>query len=145
MSNINDFFPSKWLKASDLKGREPVLVIQRVVGEEVGQRREVKPIVYFEKVQKGLVLNKTNAHRIMQIAGSNVVEDWKGVSIKLYATEVEFQGELTDAIRIKPVQASKLNTPRPAVRTEVTPGDAFEEAALEVARDVLGPDDDIPF
>jgi len=151
--NINDFFPSKWLKASDLKGREPVVTIKGVVREEVGQKREMKPIVYFKEAQKGLVLNKTNAGRITQIAGSGVVSDWKGVQIRLYATEVEFQGEMTDAIRIKPVQASKQNPLRPAEpqstrSQERTPADVFDDAVADTVpdpdRQPLG-DDDIPF
>ena len=139
--NINDYFPSKYLKASDLKGREPVLTIKGVIREEVGQKREMKPILYFKEAQKGLVLNKTNAGRVTQIAGSGIIDEWKGVQVKLYATEVEFQGDTVDAIRIKPVTGSKQNPLRPA---EQTPGDAFENAALDTAREALG-DDDIPF
>src|SRR5262249_49105138 len=114
VSNINDYFPSKYLKASDLKGREPVVTIRAVNYEPVGQAKQMKPVVYFAKVEKGLVLNKTNATRITQIAGSGVIEEWIGVQIKLYATQVEFQGELTDAIRIKPPQPSRTNHLRPA-------------------------------
>jgi len=142
MPNINEFFPSKYLKASDLNGKEPVVTIKKVVREEVGQKRDMKPIVYFEKVGRGLVLNKTNANKIIQIAGSGVTEDWKGVQIVLFSTEVEFQGDTVDAIRIKAVGSSKKNT-RP---DQQTPGDVFESAAVETAREAIGDDDDsIPF
>src|SRR5262245_59123705 len=153
MPNINDYFPSKYLKASDLKGREPVLVIKTTKYEPVGQARQMKAVVYFERVEKGLVLNKTNANRITQISGSGVTEEWVGVSIKLFATQVEFQGELTDAIRIRPPQPSRTNALRPAPIPPEAPAqldsmmpssDAFSDADVEPARETLS-DDDIPF
>lgn len=101
MPNINDAFPSIYLKASDLKGAEPVVTIERVAFEPVGQKREMKPVIYFVGKQKGLVLNKTNANRIVQITGTGMTEHWAGSAIKLYATETEFQGETVDCIRIR--------------------------------------------
>lgn len=154
MPNINDYFPSKYLKASDLKGREPVLIIKVVKYEPVGQAKQMKAVVYFEKVEKGLVLNKTNANRITQIAGSGVTEEWPGVSIKLYATQVEFQGEPTDAIRIRPVRPSNLNPLRPAAEPPSTraqqalgdmmpSSDAFDSTPDPDRQPIT--DDDIPF
>lgn len=147
MGNINDYFPSRWLKAADLKGKEPVVVISAVKREAVGSKQDMKPCVYFKNVQKALVLNKTNANRITQIAGSGITEDWIGVSVKLYSTQVEYQGELTDAIRIKPVQASKQNPLRPAPQT---PAGAFDDAVADTVPDpdrqpLETGDDDIPF
>jgi hypothetical protein len=150
MPNIDEFFPSKYLKASDLKGREPVLTIAKVLYEPVGQGKQMKGVVYFDKVEKGLVLNKTNANRITQIAGSGITEEWRGVQIKLYTAQVEFQGAPVDAIRIRPPQASKANALRPSEVLPVAPSaqapvtDAFADAAVETAREVLD-DSDIPF
>ena len=153
MPNVNDYFPSKYLKASDLKGREPVLTIRAVNYEPVGQAKQMKGVVYFQKVEKGLVLNRTNANRITQIAGSGVTEEWVGVQIKLYATSVEFQGEPTDAIRVRPPNASRTNSVRPA---EVMPNfppkaapaapepDIFSDSEPDPDRQPLT-DDDIPF
>ena len=114
MPNANEFFPSKYLKAADLKGREPVLVIREVSYEPVGQQKQMKMVVYFRGHEKGLVCNKTNCSRIIQIAGSAMTEEWVGVSIRLYSTEVEFQGQVMDGIRIRPPQPSRTNPLRPA-------------------------------
>lgn len=103
MPNIQDAFPSKYLKASDLKGTEPVVTIDRVEFEAVGRDREMKGVVYFVGKDKGVVLNKTNANKITSIAGSPLTEDWNGIKIKLYATETEFAGETVECIRIKAV------------------------------------------
>ena len=154
-TNINDLFPSRWLKAADLKGREPVLTIRKVAYEPVGQAKTMKAIVYFERVEKGLVLNKTNATRIVQIAGSGVIEEWVGVQIKLYSTQVEFQGDLTDAIRIRPVTASKHNPLRPAEAlptakrqepdTPMPTQDPFADSPASDADEGPLTSDDIPF
>ena len=101
MANINDAFPSNYIKASDLKGGQPVVTIDRIEFEPVGQAREMKPILYFAGKEKGLVLNKTNAKNITHLVGSSETDDWIGCSIKLYATNVEYQGDTVEAIRVK--------------------------------------------
>ena len=99
MANIHDAFPSNYLKASDLKGAQPVVTIDRIEFEAVGRTKEMKPIVYFVGKEKGVVLNKTNANKIAELTGSTETDDWSGCQIRLYATHVEFQGETVEAIR----------------------------------------------
>ena len=101
MPNIHDAFPSNYLKASDLKGSQPVATIDRVEIEPVGRQKEMKPVVYFVGKEKGIVLNKTNANTISNLVGSPNTEDWAGFAVRLYATHVEFGGEQVEAIRIK--------------------------------------------
>lgn len=112
--NINAAFPSNYLKASDLGESQPVVAIDRVEVEPVGRDKEMKPIVYFTGKTKGIVLNKTNAKKIAEIAGSPNTEDWAGVQIKLYATEVEFAGEQVEAIRVKAPGRNGAGAIRPA-------------------------------
>lgn len=113
--NINTAFPSKYLKASDLGEAQPVVTISRVEIEPVGQGRDMKPILYFQGKEKGLVLNKTNSRKVAALAGSFETDEWVGTQIKLYATEVEFQGETVEAIRIKELKSVK---PAPKVKRE---------------------------
>lgn len=138
MPNINDAFPSNYLKASDIRGAEPVVTIDHVAFEQVGRTKETKAVCYFKGKEKGVILNKTNATKITQIAGSSQTEDWEGVRIRLYATETEFGGETVECIRIKnapPVgrQAQPAATPPQPPPPPV----AAESEPLT--------DDDIPF
>ena len=113
--NINDAFPSNYLKASDLGEAQPVVTIERLEIEPVGRGKEMKPVIYFAGKQKGMVLNKTNSKKIAEIAGSTDTDDWHGIQIKLYSTEVDFQGETVEAIRVKSPQATKAKSkPKPA-------------------------------
>jgi hypothetical protein len=106
MANINEAFPSQYLNASDLRGGQPTVTIQRVEFEPVGQKKEMKPVVYFAGKSKGMVLNKTNSKTIVNLTGSPETNDWSGFAIKLYSCTVEFQGEPVESIRIKAAKAA---------------------------------------
>lgn len=103
MPNINDAFPSKFLKASDLQGSEPVVTLDRVDFEPVGRDREMKAVLYFAGKNKGIVLNKTNANKITEITGTAITEEWHGARVRLYAAEATFGGDTYDVVRIKAI------------------------------------------
>lgn len=108
--NINQAFPSKYLRATDLNGGDLAVTIREVTIEDVGtaQKKERKPVVYFVAQEKGMVLNKTNAAMITAIAKSDDTDEWTGVKIRLIAAEVEYQGTLTMALRVRaPLKAQK--------------------------------------
>jgi hypothetical protein len=146
--NINDVFPTKYLKAHDLKGHEPVVTIERVEFEPVGRTREMKPVVYFAGKEKGIVLNKTNANKIIEISGSGMTEEWPGTAVKLYTAEADYGGESYDVVRIKsPNGKSRIHMtpaapppkPKPAPAHALTPDPELET-------DIYPFDDaDIPF
>lgn len=132
--NINDAFPSKYLKASDLQGVEPIVTMDRVDFEPVGRDREMKAVLYFAGKAKGLVLNKTNANKITELTGTGITEEWQGQKIRLYATETTFGGDTVDCVRVKPAVAQKMQrmTPKP-------PPPPVNDVQEEVM------DDEIPF
>jgi arabinogalactan endo-1,4-beta-galactosidase len=100
--NINDAFPSKYLKASDLQGRPANVTISNVVYEDIGKGEE-KPILHFQGKQKGMVLNKTNGNNIAAIYGPET-EDWVGQPIVLFEAMVDFQGKTVPALRVRAPQ-----------------------------------------
>ena len=110
--NINQAFPSKYLKASDLNDQTVVVKIADVKVEQVGQNQDTKPVAYFEGKKKGLVLNKTNSRKIASIAGSPETEDWVGTEIAIFPTETEFGGESVECIRVKAPKGSKPRVER---------------------------------
>jgi hypothetical protein len=110
--NIDNAFPSNYLKASDLGDNQPVVTIDRIEIEAVGRDKEMKPVVYFRGKEKGLVLNKTNGRKIAELVGSKDTDDWSGCQIRIYATETEFGGETVECIRVKAAGA-KVTQPKP--------------------------------
>jgi hypothetical protein len=132
--NINDAYPSKYLKASDLpdEGAE-AYTIEGTEIEEIGRDREKKPVIHFEETDKGLVCNKTNARSIARLLGSDDFDDWIGHKIYLYRAEVEFQGDMVEAIRVKsktPPKAAK--TPSGKKLAEPAPDTGVDEENDEV-------------
>jgi hypothetical protein len=140
MPNINEAFPSKYLKASDLRGTEPVVTMDHVAFEPVGQDKEMKAVLYFQGKDKGLVLNKTNANKITQLMQSAVTEEWQGRKIRLFATETNFGADVVECIRIKaaPTTGNASRPPQPVAPPPPPVSEAF------VGPDELS-DSDIPF
>jgi len=104
MANIDDFYPSKYLRASDLKGKEVDVTIDRVEAEEFeqdGEKRN-KPVVHFRNNGiKPLVCNKTNATRIATALGDRDYESWSGKQVRLYPDMEEFKGQVHEVIRVR--------------------------------------------
>lgn len=140
MPNVNDIFPSKYLKAHDLQGRAWTLTIVRVEFEVMGRTRETLPVVYFKSKAKGLKLNKTNATAITQAAGSALTEDWVGVVVTIYATVADFGGQAYDVVRIRSAAQVGAPQPRPEARPEARP---LPPPADELEIDLY--DEEIPF
>ena len=90
MSNDNDFddlYGPKYFGAADLHGQMPRYRIGKVdlveLREKDGSTKR-KFVVYFEGVEKGLVLNKTNATKLAAAYGKDR-SNWIGVGVELYA------------------------------------------------------------
>lgn len=133
--NLNDAFPSSFLKADDLKGHSVTVVIHDVQMEEIGQgqRKDRKLVISFRGKDKKMVCNKTNASVIEKLYGPET-EDWIGKPIILAAREVEFQGDMVWAIRVSLVKPATATTAKAA--TPPPPAPAVEESTA---------DEDVPF
>jgi hypothetical protein len=108
--NINEAFPSKYLKASDLQDREVAVVIGRIEMETIGTDRRM--LLYFNGKDKALVCNKTNATSIAKGYGQDT-DNWIGKPIVLFSAYVDFKGESVEAIRIKLKKAGTAGAPVP--------------------------------
>lgn len=97
--NINDCFPNKYLKSSDLQGRSVKVMIDDVIKEEMVDGSE-KPVVSFSNKDKGLVLNRTNATLLAESFGPET-NKWRGSLVELYVIKVNFQGRMVDGISIR--------------------------------------------
>ena len=107
MPDINDFFPSKYIKAADLKGNRVKVTISHVTGETMRGETKPKPILYFIGKDRGLVLNPTNAKKIAELAATDDYSLWGGLEIKLYPSTTEYKGEETACIRIEGIPGAK--------------------------------------
>lgn len=152
--DINSAFATKYLKASDLQGRDVTVRMGRVEQEKVGD--DHKLILYFQGKEKGMVLNKTNANAIADVYGPET-GDWYGQPIILFEQMVDFQGKRVPGLRIRAPRQQAA--PRPVVQRSQadyrdyhddpsTRDDPISSGPQEPPRRANGADslnDDIPF
>ena len=106
---------SQFLKAADLQGREVRVTICEVGSQEFdkdGGGTEIRPFIRFRGKEKGVVLNKTNGHRLIDAFGEDS-DDWLEKEIYLYSERVEYKG--------KPVDGIRLRVPKPAADDSEVP------------------------
>jgi hypothetical protein len=106
----DDVFPSKYLKAPDLKGKPRIVKIESAPYETLKglDGKETRKIVlYFENVPKSLPLNATNFDAVCDATGFPDTEDWPGELIELYPTRTTMGGKTVDCIRIRRPSASR--------------------------------------
>jgi hypothetical protein len=154
--NINDMYPSKYIKSEDLQGQQVEVTCMSVTIEEVGDK-EHKPVMRFMGKDKGMVLNKTNALACASVWGDDT-NAWGGQRATLMAAPVMFQGKQVMGLQMlpklgapAPAQAGGFVQPAPMAATPLTPAGAKLEALAaditkqEHAVDPLGTLDDLPF
>lgn len=135
--NINDAFPSKYLKATDLNNKTIKVTIRAVIEENVNQK--LQPVLYFQGKDKGMVLNKTNAMTIAQMFGPDT-DGWQGGNIEVFPAFVDYQGKQVLGLRVRIPAQAPAAAPRPAA-----PAPARQPVPAEADNYDNGLDDDIPF
>lgn len=136
---ISAAFPSKFLKAADLQDKNVTLIMKGVELEDIQGEEHKKPVLYFEKAKKGLVLNVTNSKAITRLYGDNT-DDWEGKAITLFPAMVDFKGDTVEAIRVKAPPKSAKHDP-----ISSGPQPKPEPAYTEIDPPPHDLDDDIPF
>jgi hypothetical protein len=139
--NLDDLFPSKYMKASDIGDDSLSLIMDEVRIEEMSDGKR-KPVLYFQNADKGLVLNKTNGNIIGAVYGKDA-DGWSGHPVSLISVPVDYQGKTVDAIRVRVRSQAR----KPSLQAQPAQSDYAEakgRAPVKTARTALE-DDDLPF
>lgn len=101
MTNLENYASGQFLNASMVKeeyeGQELTIESEQMREMNDGEK---KPVIGFEEIEPELVLNKTNTKKLIDRFDSADSEEWIGEVVELTTVEVNFNGELTDSIRI---------------------------------------------
>jgi hypothetical protein len=129
MATRDELVQSKYMKASDLGGKEVTVKIRSSEIETLKTldgKENTKCVLYFEPPygKKALPLNITNLDSVYDITGESDTDDFVGHKVTLYPAKAAMGGKIHDAIRIKAPAAAK------------------KKAA---AKDDSPPDDGVPF
>src|ERR1700730_5193944 len=95
---VSEIYPSKYLKTTDLAGRDHKVIIDKVTREKIGD--DEKPAITYRGWTKMHVLNKGVATTIGEILGDET-GDWSGKTIMLFSTVTQFNGKNYDVIRAR--------------------------------------------
>lgn len=103
--HADQMFPRKnqFMRPSDIPSsgiRATVTGCDHVVMGKTG-KQDCVYFLTFKETELCVRLNITNKNSMVAITGSKETDDWKGAVIEVYATKVEFQGELLDAVRLR--------------------------------------------
>lgn len=121
-----ELFP--YIQGESLVGKASVtLTMTSVEAEKLpnhGGQEETKYVLYFKETKKGLILNKTNAARIIALYGRET-DEWAGQRISIHSEPVRAFGKNHNAVRVdekKPkANGIPVNDPFPAAEEHPAP------------------------
>lgn len=103
---LETLFPRKYATGADLAGKDVTLIISHIDLEQMhtvpNKPPEHKPVIYFEKAGKGIILTRTLAGQIAEIVRSTETDEWTGKKVTLYPFPCTVAGQPRIAIRAKP-------------------------------------------
>lgn len=79
------------------------LTIKSVSAKEVGEDREVKPVISFVEDARGLVLNSTKYKTLTDAHASAETEKWVGARVELFGEKVKFKRDMVDSVGLRVV------------------------------------------
>lgn len=98
-------FPSEYICAADLQGRDVSITIASVTKEDLQRvgtsERESKWVMRFKERPKKLVMNKTNAKSIARALADSEMNNWAGKRITLYPSRCQAFGKTVDCVRVR--------------------------------------------
>jgi hypothetical protein len=107
MADIRTMRESKYIAAWDLRGKDHVVTISKIVAgivEGEAGRKDKAPIVTFKGARKPLVLNATGIKVLFSLFGTYEATTLAGKRITLYPTTCKAKGGgMVDCVRIRPV------------------------------------------
>jgi hypothetical protein len=131
LDHVDLLYPSKYLKAGDLMGREVVVEISDVMPNQElrlpGGAVKVQHLLVFKGKKKQMVMNKTNAKAIAGLYG-NRPSGWIGRRVILREEQVDYKGSRVPGLRVKkqlpPGEKSRtIDLPQPPGEADLEWGD----------------------
>lgn len=124
--NVKDLIIGKYLSAKDMVGQRVLATLDICQIEEFENKTtgstDSRPVVYFEDLDQGMVLNKTNLKVLAREFGEETAQ-WKGKRVLVTTHQVKTPaGAEVPGLRIEPwaepvaaaTRAARRGTPAPA-------------------------------
>lgn len=141
-SHIDLVYPTKYVKAADLRGKDVTVVIERVTWEGLvmaGGKRDTKAAIHMRStggkpLEKLWVVGKTVLKQIAQATGEKHIANWSGKRVTMYPTTCKGKaGEEMECIRVRVrTSATATEIPEDMAAAPLPVPDFAEEAGAEV-------------
>ncbi len=107
MPHFRKSFPSRFMQSADLDDGPITATMKEVLHENLGttDKPDEKPVAVFEEAVKPVVLNITRCEALAEIAGSEDMDDWPGIRIRLSKGWTRYQGKRVPCIEVLPPPA----------------------------------------
>ncbi len=102
--NVSEISNFKFLKKDDVMPDVLLTIkcVEKVNVAKDNEKPEFKAAIYFNEVEKPMVLNQTNGNRAAVFLGSTETNDWLGKKVVVfYDPLVEYSGKITGGIRLR--------------------------------------------
>lgn len=138
-NHIDLLWPSKYLKAGDLRGKDVTVIIDDIEPRHelmgANGRTDNKPVLWLRtpsgrKIEKAMICNKTNGKRIAAMYGPEITE-WIGKPITIHA-EPEPKSDSGEAIRVKK-EKPRIESAKKADKTPAEQEPSHEPSTGEVS------------
>lgn len=128
---MNERYPTTYLSTPDFE-QPRVLTISHCTEMEVGndEQSEKKPVLFFQGVERGWPLNKTNWTSIEQITGKDNDDNWGGLSDRDIQDTDTVRGKMVDCARVRVPGTEPQVVPQPVPRAA-----QFDRVAVPVEDD----------
>ena len=99
--SFDELYPGRFLKAADLRGNHVTVTIADVALDELEGEKGVKVqgVIFLQKTDKQIVLNKTNGFCIRGMFGKTL-SDWIGKRVTIKPDTTKLGKDTVDCIRI---------------------------------------------
>src|SRR5262245_16295901 len=118
---FDDAFPSRYLTSGDVEGKRFVATIKAVDYAKMADGQE-KPVALFEKMKKGVVLNKSKAKLLSTLAKSKRFDDWVGLEVEIYGSTTDLRGEEVACIKFGKAPKQKAVEVKEAIDDDLPAG-----------------------
>lgn len=102
---IGKFKNSKWLtKAAveDMTFDQRQTKVEKIVEEQVGDNGDIKPVIYFEGIEKGWPANMTALESLSEITGSDDTDDFVDTAVEIFVDpSVRYAGKRVGGIKLR--------------------------------------------
>lgn len=96
-----DLFPSRWFKADDLD--TPITATIRIIIREMmdEEKQEQKGVIYFQEVQKGVVLKRMIYDELCEAFHEEDTDLWVGKKVQIYRGKTSYRGKVVPCVLVR--------------------------------------------